>query len=236
MRSRLIRRPPTRRLADLLAYSWIRAKRLARRVALQKASPHQIAFGGALGVLIGFTPTFGLQMLLAVALATLLRCSRFAALVLSYVTNPFTVVPVYTFTYQIGSKLTGQEPIHRHIRLVLARLQDQGWPAALHEFFRFGWRLAVPLWVGGLAVGLVSAIITYSVMLRLVEGHRLVTEEKRKRRELRRLERMKMAAGLATTGDAMPPDVKMPEAADREDDEQRGRKDRVVTLKAKEHV
>lgn len=234
MKSRLIRRPPTRRLVDLLAYLWIRAKRLVRRMAHQKATPQQIAFGGALGVLIGFTPTFGLQMVIAVALATLLRCSRFAALVTSYVTSPFTVVPIYTFTYKIGSWLTGQEPIHRHIRLVLTQLQDEGWVAALHGFFRFGWRLAVPLWVGGLAIGIPAAVITYSMMLRLVEGHRLVTAEKRKRRELRRLERMRMAAGLATTGDAVPKDVKMPEPSAHEQRDPRGKKDQVIELDAKE--
>lgn len=221
----LLRRPPTRRLADTFAYGWIRAKRLARRILAQKATPRQIALGGAVGALIAFTPTFGLQMVLAVAVATWLKCSRFAALVMSYLTNPFSVVPVYTFTYQLGTWLIGHRPALRQMREVLSHLQTGDLTEALAGVFHFGWRLALPLWVGGLAVGFVTAIITYSVMLRLVEGHRLVTEEKRQRRQLRQLERMTMAAGLATTGDALPKHVKLPQPQDRPPESEQTPKD-----------
>jgi len=214
----LLRRPPTRRLADTFVYGWIRAKRLARRILAQKATPRQIALGGAVGALIAFTPTFGLQMVLAVAVATWLKCSRFAALVMSYATNPFSVVPIYTFTYRLGAWLTGHRPALRQMRQVLGHLQAGELTDAMAGVFHFGWRLALPLWVGGLAVGLVTAIVTYSVMLRLVEGHRLVTEDKRQRRQLRQLERMTMAAGLATTGDALPKHGKLPQPQDRPSD------------------
>lgn len=232
MASRLIRRPPSRRLADLLAYLWIRAKRLFRRLAHQKATPQQIALGGALGVLIAFTPTFGVQMVLAIALAPLFRCSRLSSLVMCYVTNPFTLLPLYTFTYRVGAWLTGQAPLRGHVRLLKEAIQSGSWTHAMGEVFRCGWRLMGPLWVGGLAVGLVGAAITYPVLVRLVVGHRLVRDERKRKRELRRLERMTMAAGLATTGDAMPQDVKMPEPSRDETSKAENHEDRMVEVNA----
>ena len=236
MASRLIRRPPSRRLADLFAYLWIRGKRLVRRLAQQKATPHQVALGGALGVLIAFTPTFGVQMVLAIALAPLFRCSRLSALVMCYITNPFTLVPLYTFAYRVGAWLTGQAPLRGHMRLLKDAVQSGSWTHAMGEVFRCGWRLVGPLWVGGIAVGLVGAAITYPVLVRLVVGHRLVREQRKRKRELRRLERMTMAAGLATTGDAVPQDVKMPEPAPDEAGDVESQEDRVVEVNAKEEV
>ena len=234
MASRLIRRPPSRRLADLLAYLWIRGKRLFRRLAQQKATPHQVALGGALGVLIAFTPTFGVQMVLAIALAPLFRCSRLSALVMCYVTNPFTLVPLYTFTYRVGAWLTGQAPLRGHMRLLKEAVQSGSWDTAVGKVLEDGWRLMGLLWVGGIAVGLVGAAITYPVLVRFVVGHRQVREERKDKRELRRLERMTMAAGLATTGDAVPRDVKMPEPPSDEVGKVANQEDRVVEVHAKE--
>jgi len=223
-------------LVDLLAYLWIRGKRVFRRLAQQKATPHQVALGGALGVLIAFTPTFGIQMVLAIALAPLFRCSRLSALVMCYVTNPLTLVPFYTFTYHVGAWLTGQPPLRGHVRLLKEAIQSGRWDTAVPKVLEDGWRLMGLLWVGGIAVGLVGAAITYPILVRFVVGHRLVREERKRKRELRRLERMTMAAGLATTGDAVPQDVKMPEPDTPKPDGADLKEDRVVEVNAKEEV
>ena len=56
-----------------------------RRVVALRATPHQIAMGAAVGVFLAFTPTFGLQMALAIVVAFVFRISK-AATVL--VDNP----------------------------------------------------------------------------------------------------------------------------------------------------
>ncbi len=207
----LLREPPTRRLLDLAAYVWIRSKRFVRQLAHQKATTHQIALGCALGAFIAFTPTFGFQMILGFAAATALRCSRFGCIVFTYITNPFTVVPIYLFTYKAGAWMLGQKPLSHEARRVLLRLADEGWAAGLRQLLRFGSDLIVPLWLGGVIVGFIAAGIVYPLMLRLVEGHRQLAARKRELRAQRRAERLRIAAGLATSGDPAPIDARAPQ-------------------------
>ncbi len=211
MANELLRKPRARRLMDLGVYLWIRGQRLVRRLATQKATPHQIALGGAIGAFIAFTPTFGVQMIIGFAAATAFKCSRFAAIVLTYISNPFTVVPVYMFTYSTGAWLLGQKPLHARMRHVLMRLESDGWSAGIRELFRFGSSVVIPLWVGGMAIGFIAALAAYPILLRLVEGHRQVAAQKREVRAQREGERLRMAAGLAASGDAASHDAAMPQ-------------------------
>ena len=55
-----------------------------------KASPHQIALGGAAGVFAAFTPFLGAQMALAAVLAAVCRASVPAALLGTFVGNPLS--------------------------------------------------------------------------------------------------------------------------------------------------
>jgi len=234
MDRKLIRPPRVRRLADTTQYLWIRAKRLVRRLAMQKATTRQIAWGGALGAFIAFTPTFGFQMVLAFAAATALKCSRFSALVLTYITNPFTVVPVYMFTYRTGAWILRVRPLTRQMHQVLTRLEGEGGWAALQELLRFGWQIMLPLWVGGLAVGLVGAAIAFPLLLRLVEGHRHVAALKREKRALRQRGRLVMAAGMAASGDPDEKDTGMLQEALPEAEPSLDAKDDAIEVDAQE--
>ena len=234
MPSRIIRQPLTRRLLGLGLYVWIRGKRMVRRLAEQKATTHQIALGAALGAFIAFTPTFGFQMLLAFAAATVLRCSRFAAILLSYITNPFTVVPIYLFTYRAGAWLMGQRPSMGQMRQVLTHFEQDGWSAALLKLLQFGSQIITPLWVGGVAVGVVASLIAYPVVLRLVEGHRQLAARKREARAVRQRERFRMAAGLAASGDTATDGVNMPPDAPNERQPDGQENDHVVQADAHE--
>jgi len=146
-------------------------------------SAHSIALGAAVGVFIAFTPTMGVQIVLTALVATWFKASRISAIIMVYITNPLTMGPIYTFTYWIGVRVLGS-PMHGTQDLYHA-LKAEGWIATIVGFFKAGADLALPLWVGGSLVGLVLAVPTYAILLRLVLGHRMLRESKRIRRELR---------------------------------------------------
>ena len=94
----------------------------------QKGSPGERARGLAVGVFCGCFPFFGLQMMLSVGLASLVRGNRLLAAAGTLVSNPLTYVPLYWFNYTLGcwvlgpaSGTTGLEGVNR------SNLWNQGW-------------------------------------------------------------------------------------------------------------
>ncbi|MCY4056228.1 MAG: DUF2062 domain-containing protein [Cyanobacteria bacterium MAG CAR4_bin_6] len=88
-----------------------RLRRGVQWLLRQEGSPGQRSRGVAAGVFAGCFPFFGFQTLLGVALASLLRGNRILAAAGTWISNPFTYVPLYWFNYTIGSRLLGEEPV-----------------------------------------------------------------------------------------------------------------------------
>ena len=84
-----------------------RIKRAIQWMWAQEGSPGQRARGLAAGVFCGSFPFFGLQMVLSVGLATLVRGNHLLAAAGTLVSNPITYVPLYWFNYQVGCRLLG---------------------------------------------------------------------------------------------------------------------------------
>ncbi len=112
----------------------------------QEGSHGQRARGLAAGIFFGCFPFFGLQTLLGVALASLLRGNHLLAAAGTWISNPFTSVPLYWFNYQLGCWLLGN---------------GSPWPGqeALHqaELWHLGGQMASRLLLGSVLVGLISA-------------------------------------------------------------------------------
>lgn len=125
------------------------------RMVRIKDRPHRIAGGAAIGMFVGMTPTMGLQMPIAVAIAYPLRQSKLAAALLVWVTNPLSAPFVYALEYEVGRWLLGLERAH--------------FPAAMtfEAFAAVGWQVLVPLWVGGLLFAVLCTPPTYLLVLRL---------------------------------------------------------------------
>ncbi|MED5164816.1 MAG: DUF2062 domain-containing protein, partial [Cyanobacteriota bacterium] len=67
----------------------------------QEGTPGQRARGVAAGVFSGCFPLFGLQTLLGVALASVVRGNHVLAAIGTWISNPITYLPLYWFNYQI---------------------------------------------------------------------------------------------------------------------------------------
>jgi uncharacterized protein (DUF2062 family) len=80
-----------------------------------------IAGGLATGLFMAFTPTIPFQMLLAAAASIYFRVNLPVALAACWVTNPFTVVPIYMAARRIGNALlTHNEHVESFINLFVS--------------------------------------------------------------------------------------------------------------------
>jgi hypothetical protein len=92
--------------------SWKRWLRyLYLRLLRLQSSPKEIARGLAVGVFAGCFPIFGFQTLAALVLAVPFRGNKLAAAAGTWVSNPFTYVPIYAFNYQVGEWLLGSRTV-----------------------------------------------------------------------------------------------------------------------------
>ena len=70
---------------------WEKARNiLVHRVLGVDDSPHRIALGVAVAFFVAWTPTLGFQMVLAIALATVLRANKAVTVPIVWLTNPVT--------------------------------------------------------------------------------------------------------------------------------------------------
>jgi uncharacterized protein (DUF2062 family) len=140
-------------------------------------TPEAIARGVALGVLIAMTPTVGIQMVIVLVINTIFRASRAAGIIMVYISNPFTVVPIYWLDYRVGSYLWGQklysyEFFKESIQAVTEKTMHWDIRGAFGEFMELGGDIAAPMMLGGLIVGIVAGIPVYWITLRMVQRHR----------------------------------------------------------------
>ena len=69
----------------------------------QNGNPFFNAKGLAIGVFSGCFPFFGFQTLLGIFFAKLVKGNIFLAAVGTWISNPFTYIPLYYFNYKVGS-------------------------------------------------------------------------------------------------------------------------------------
>ena len=69
----------------------------------QDGSPFFNAKGIAVGVFCGCFPFFGFQTLLGLFLAKVAKGNLFLAAIGTWISNPFTYIPLYFFNYKVGS-------------------------------------------------------------------------------------------------------------------------------------
>ena len=150
---------PSTRPGKVLSYHWRRLLRL-------RATPHEVALGCAAGVFAACTPFFGFQMALAAALAFFLRVSVPAALVATFVGNPLSWPAIWSASYIAGAWMLGHDPaaaadhFAESATALQATLSAPGNPSLDVAMVNLSpiWQ---PLLLGGLAIGLLAAAISY---------------------------------------------------------------------------
>ena len=138
----------------LLHLSRVRIRRGIAWLWSQEGTPGQRARGLAAGVFCGCYPFFGLQMVLSVGLAKLMRGNQLLAAAGTLVSNPFTYLPLYWFNYLVGCRLMGPsvDPLGAGA-LNRSNLWAQGW--------EFSQRILLGSSVMGLVLASTSGVLAY---------------------------------------------------------------------------
>jgi uncharacterized protein (DUF2062 family) len=74
-----------------------------------ETTPSVFARGLAVGIFAGWFPLFGLQTFISIALATLVNGNKLIAAAGTWVSNPFTYLPIYWFNFELGRFLLGSK-------------------------------------------------------------------------------------------------------------------------------
>ena len=122
-----------------------------------------MAIAFAIGVFIGMSPLLGIHTILGLLAAWLFRLNRLITIVGVYVTNPWTIVPIYSFGTWIGAKIIGMDNLipaidWSHITLV--------------DFFKEFRPLLLPFLIGNTAIGIVSAVVSYILIYKAARNYR----------------------------------------------------------------
>ena len=111
----------------------------------------------ASGVFSGCYPLFGFQTIIGIAVAMVLRGNRIMAAAATWVSNPFTYVPIFAFNFQVGHWLLGGGPVD-----VFSDLDSlKGW-------MDMGADVTVRLMLGSTVVGIVAGVLSYFFGLYLI--------------------------------------------------------------------
>ncbi|WP_228041015.1 DUF2062 domain-containing protein [Nodosilinea sp. LEGE 07088] len=144
---RKINRPRWRRQ---VRYIYLRFLRL-------QGTPEQLARGMASGIFSGCFPLFGFQTIIGVAVATVLRGNRLMAAAATWVSNPFTYVPIFAFNYQVGHWLLGGTAAPAFDDL-----------DTLRSWMDMGSDVSIRLMLGSTVVGAVAGVASYFAGLPLI--------------------------------------------------------------------
>ncbi len=171
-------------------------------------TPHRLALGIALGLLVGWTPTIGLQMIIAALLATIIRANIQASVIMVWVSNPLTMAIIYYPNYLVGRLImrlfSNQNDLgaysYQQLKDMLAQYHANGsfWSCFYNSTF---WKnllqllidLGAELWIGSLLIGLIVAIISYFASYRSIVWYREHTPMGRRFMQLLALRKKRLA-------------------------------------------
>ena len=119
----------------------------------QNGSPFFNAKGLAIGIFSGCFPFFGFQTLLGVFFAKLAKGNIVLAAIGTWISNPFTYIPLYYFNYKVGSIFLNNSPNS----IIEKKL-------VINELWKQGSIFSLRLLLGSSCVGFLLALISGSIV------------------------------------------------------------------------
>ena len=145
---------------------------LKRQMVRDPLPPESVAAGWALGMFIGCAIPFGLQLVVSIPLAMMMRVSKVGATVGTLITNPVTIFFIYPaqtwvmFNLLFGHREMGELPTEWTRETVMA----------------LSGPVIISFFLGGLALALVLSPITYFIVKRIVVKYRTVRNRDKTRK------------------------------------------------------
>ena len=128
-------------------------KKILSLIKQQNGSPFFNAKGLAIGVFSGCFPFFGFQTLIGIFFAKLAKGNIVLAAIGTWISNPFTYIPLYYFNYKVGS-IFFNTSTNNTIKKSFV----------IDDFWKQGRFFSLKLILGSACVGLLLALICGSIV------------------------------------------------------------------------
>ena len=131
--------------------------------------PEDVAAGWALGMFVGCSVPFGLQLIVSVPLAMMMRVSKVGATIGTFITNPLTIWIIYPAQTMAMGWLLGRDFSWDYIlKAMRAVAKNNDWKTLLS----LSGDVVVCFILGGLALAAVLTPITYFTVRTIVRRFR----------------------------------------------------------------
>jgi len=150
---------------------YLRRKMLSLYITIvkEKASPQYIARGWAIGMFFGCLSPFGMQLVLSIPAAFLLKGSKIGATLGTLLTNHFTIFFIYPAQCYVGSRLLGGTLSYSAIKTAMEDVLREQSHA---ELMKIGGELVAAFFLGGAILTVIMTPLTYCTVKKLVIRYR----------------------------------------------------------------
>ena len=138
-----------------------RLSQILVRMRQLEGNPHYIALGTAIGTFVSITPIIPFQTAVAVTLAFLVRGSKSAAAIGTWLSNPLTIPLVYYADYKLGCVLLNCQTTAESIRF-----------DSFSQLMDLGLEVTSAMLVGSLVLGSIIGVIVYFLTFRVFARNR----------------------------------------------------------------
>ncbi len=129
----------------------------------QDGTPYFNAKGLAVGVFSGCFPFFGFQTLIGIFFARLINGNLVLATIGTWISNPFTYLPLYIFNFKVGGLFFKNNSDNVSLRQLNGEdLWNQGWI--------FTSRLLLGSCLVGISLGFILGLLTYYLFKKRVQN------------------------------------------------------------------
>jgi uncharacterized protein (DUF2062 family) len=129
--------------------------------------PERTALAFAIGAFIGFSPLLGLHTIIAAIVAVVWRLNKLAIFSGSYINNPWTLTPIVVASWAIGRWFIGSPVIELPAFSLSAMTTTEFWWVIAGQ-----WQQLLPFALGATILSVVSAAISYPLMLYVLRTYR----------------------------------------------------------------
>lgn len=135
-------------------------RNLREKMVREPLSPEDVAAGWALGMFVGCAIPFGLQLIISVPLAVMMRVSKIGATFGTLITNPVTIFFIYPAqTYVVNRIIFGGSLTYERLMKV-----EWTWQAVR----KLGAETMVSFFLGGIFLAVIMTPITYIAVKKFI--------------------------------------------------------------------
>lgn len=167
--------PPTSDRPPAHWFSWWgRIRHFVLHKILRAAdSPHRLALGVAMGLFIALLPLVGIQMFIAAILCHPIKGNKVVAMAMAWVSNPFTLVPIFLPCYWLGAALLGIEAIPYENFVSIFQPNEGTFIDSIYATYVAMLDIMAPLWLGCFLVATAFAVPSYFIARAGITRYRL---------------------------------------------------------------